>query len=382
MNSAFNFFEKTFIKILIICLIFGPIVKGQQKILRPGRNGENYMAAKVYCRKVKSLHTFYLVTDEGEFFLFNQAYRKGVHEYFSHGVHLDKALDHSKSRTDNALAKTKDKLPMYIKYVEKEYGISILNRAKSRKGHKKARDRFIEANMHLVVSYCKPYIDFGVSYEDLIQEGTIALMKAVDTYNPIRAIRFRNYAHSVIMHHVEKTLPDNLYALAIHCGRGQDMAKIFFTKNKLQKMNGEEPTADEIVKHCDAPKEMVENILAMTTTPLAFDELIDEDDDIYLEDDISSNEEDIDSCIERAYASQFVNEAFNKLSQREKIVIRMYYGLDGEEPMTHEEIGKIVGVTSSRVGAIKKEAISKMGGHKKAKKRRGKRKYLGPGYYN
>ena len=91
------------------------------------------MKTTVYCTADKGIHTFYLVTDQGEYFLFNQDFRKGVHEYFGDGVRLDRALDHSKSHRDTAISKTMSKLPMYIKYIEKEYSIAVLKQTQKKK---------------------------------------------------------------------------------------------------------------------------------------------------------------------------------------------------------------------------------------------------------
>lgn len=103
------------------------------------------MKTKIICKPSKGLHTFYLVTEQGRYFLFNQNYRRSVQEYYGQGVPLTLALDHSKCHRDYAVRETMDKLPMYIKYIEKEYGISVLNHGKSRKGHKKnAKYRYDE----------------------------------------------------------------------------------------------------------------------------------------------------------------------------------------------------------------------------------------------
>jgi hypothetical protein len=91
------------------------------------------MKTCIYCKStVQGIHSFFLLTREREYFLFSQNYRKGVHEYFSKGVLLDDARNYSKSNRDSALIRTMKKLPMYIKYIEKEYGIVVLNQTKKR----------------------------------------------------------------------------------------------------------------------------------------------------------------------------------------------------------------------------------------------------------
>lgn len=92
------------------------------------------MKNMIYCRPTaQGIHSFYITSEGEEFFLFSQNYRKGVHSYFSKGVRLDEAYDYSKTNRDSAVIKTMNKLPMYIKYIEREYGITILNQTKKRK---------------------------------------------------------------------------------------------------------------------------------------------------------------------------------------------------------------------------------------------------------
>lgn len=91
------------------------------------------MKTIIYCKPTaQGIHSFYLLTDAGEYFLFNQNYRKGVQRYFSKGVRLDQARNYAKTNKDTAIIKTMDKLPIYIKYVEKKYGISILEQTQKR----------------------------------------------------------------------------------------------------------------------------------------------------------------------------------------------------------------------------------------------------------
>ena len=97
------------------------------------------MKTTIYCKtKTQGIHSFYLLSEEGEYFLFNQHYRKGVQNYFAKGVLLNMACDTSKSKRDNAVIKTMRKLPMYIRYIEREYEISILEKTKRKKSSNKS----------------------------------------------------------------------------------------------------------------------------------------------------------------------------------------------------------------------------------------------------
>lgn len=95
------------------------------------------MMTEIYCKQmVRGTHSFYLSTDEGDFFLFQQSFRRSVRDYFEGGVRLDKALDHSRANRDVNVIRTISKLPMYIRYVEKEYGITVLEQTKRKKERK------------------------------------------------------------------------------------------------------------------------------------------------------------------------------------------------------------------------------------------------------
>ena len=91
------------------------------------------MKTTIYCRiTAKGIHSFYLIVGAKEFFLFSQAYRKGVEDYYSTGVGIDKSMKYSRAHNDSAITKTMDKIPMYVKYIEKEYAIEILEQTKKR----------------------------------------------------------------------------------------------------------------------------------------------------------------------------------------------------------------------------------------------------------
>ncbi len=91
------------------------------------------MNTKICCRSTShDVHSFYLIAGNKEYFLFDQCYRQGVHDYYSKGVYINDAIDHSKNRHDTAIARTMNKIPRYVEYIEQEYGLSVLTRTKRR----------------------------------------------------------------------------------------------------------------------------------------------------------------------------------------------------------------------------------------------------------
>lgn len=106
------------------------------------QKGENQtMKTKIYCTQTKSdIHSFYLITGEQRYYMFSQNYRTGVHKYFKNGVLLNDAMKHSKTHKDHALIRTMNKIPMYIKYIEKEYDVQILEKTKRKNKYMHAFD--------------------------------------------------------------------------------------------------------------------------------------------------------------------------------------------------------------------------------------------------
>ncbi len=89
------------------------------------------MSTTIYCKPTnKGIHSFYMIVNNEEYYLFSQSYRKGVEQYFGRGVHISESMKHSKAHRDSAITRTMDKLPMYIKYIEKEYGIGVMNKTR------------------------------------------------------------------------------------------------------------------------------------------------------------------------------------------------------------------------------------------------------------
>ncbi len=256
-----------------------------------------------------------------------------------------------------------DTMTQYIEDINKikrltaaeEYDLAV----EMRNGNKKARERFIEANLYLVVSMSKSYKTYGVSYEDMFQEGVCGLIKAVDTYNPIKAIRFMNYAHLVIRRHVELRLAANISVLSIPTHTNYEMAKIIRTQHRLKDMMDAEPTVDEIAEITCIPEEKVKKVLCMIAPPIDIDEEI--EDDLYLRDCIPNDEEEVlESYADTVFKNKAIKDWLLLLTPREQDVMRKYYGLDGKEPMTFREISEIYHCTTEYIRSIRNKAIKRI----------------------
>lgn len=254
-----------------------------------------------------------------------------------------------------------DMMNEYIEYIknikrltaEEEFELAL----EMRNGNKKARERFIEANMYLVIYYCKPYINFGVPYEDLFQEGTLALIKAVDNYDPTRTLRFMNFAHFSMYRFIERGIGK---ALGVHMtcdAQAHEVCKIIAAKNKIEELTGIDASVDEIADSLLIHRIEVQRILSLIDEADMLDSLIDEEYDF------------VEECLNGIYAKEMVDSALEKLTPREQKVLRMYYGLDGNEPMRMEDIGKELGCTRKRISQIKIKSEEKILGFRKPSKR-------------
>ena len=211
---------------------------------------------------------------------------------------------------------------------DEEYALAV----EMRNGNKKARERFIEANMYLVVYYCKPYINFGISYEDLFQEGTIALIKAVDNYDPTRKIRFIAFAHYSMYKHIERGIGKTLGIHMTCDAQAHNVCKVISTKNKIKELTGLDATVDEIADSIFIHRTEVQRILSLLDERVMLDSPIDEDADICWKDAIPGDEDIVETCVESVYASERLNSALTKLKPREQKILCMYYGSFPSKP--------------------------------------------------
>jgi RNA polymerase primary sigma factor len=247
------------------------------------------------------------------------------------------------------------KLPVITMEEEKEYARRIA------KGDPVARRKMIEANLRLVVKIARKYMHQGISHLDLIEEGNLGLIRAVEKFDASRNCRFSTYATWWIRQSIERAIANfsRTIRLPIHISsRVYRISKI--VRNYVEK-NGNEPSAEEIVEISGLPLDFVTNLFSMVVKTYSLETIIDEDGKLTLEEVLASTSaEEPLSVFEQTRRVEEVASWLDILGNDEKRVIILRYGLDGEEPQTLESIGKVFGVTRERIRQIEQKSINKL----------------------
>jgi RNA polymerase primary sigma factor len=274
-------------------------------------------------------------------------------------------VEPKKPELDLTVEPSLDSLRLYLRAIGQ---VALLTAAEEvslakriERGDMSAKERMVKANLRLVVSIAKGYLGRGLTFLDLIQEGSLGLIRAVEKFDHRRGYKFSTYATWWIRQAVTRAIADKARTIRIPVHMVEKLNNVVHVERQLVQKLGREPTPEEIAGELRCTPREVSDVLRVSQLPISLEKPIGEEEDSALGDFVEDH-----SAISPFESAEVVMQredvwrALNTLPERERQVIELRYGLHGEKPLTLEEVGRAFGVTRERIRQIENNTLKKL----------------------
>ncbi len=255
-------------------------------------------------------------------------------------------------------------LSLYLKEIEKvplldrdeEYKLAVM----AKKGDSYARNRLVEANLRFVVSIAKQYQNRGLPLSDLISEGNIGLLTAMDKFEPEKGYHFISYAVWWIRQSILKAIGEKSRMIRLPMNRTADLVQILQAKTNLEENGYNDASIEDIAAECGMTKEQVLEVMQMSREVSSLDAPVGAEDDSSFGDFIESDLQKPDEVVMDEALKESVKKILDTLPERERGIIALRFGLEGKKPMSLKEVGELYNLTKERIRQIERKVLGQL----------------------